>query len=123
MKLIPVLGTLVLLGAIVQIVLGFQLAADVDAVRGIHVLLGIAGLILVIGLGVVAFRSKAATIYSKATISVLLVVVIAQLGLGSQLLGGTDSLAVVHEANGFLVLLLSLLMGGITFSSAKRRLS
>ncbi len=121
MKLTPILGTLVVLGAIAQIVLGFQLAADVDAVRGIHILFGIVGLVLVVGLAVIAFRAKSATVYSRLTMSVLLVVVLAQVGLGFQLLGGAEPLVVWHEAGGFLILILSLATGGMTFLNAKRK--
>lgn len=120
MKLVPVLGTLVLLGVVVQLVLGFQLAADVVAVRGIHILFGVVGVILVIGLAIVAKRSKVATIYSKVTISVLSIIALIQVGLGFQLLGGSESLVVLHEVNGFLMFMFSLLVGGITFWSARR---
>jgi hypothetical protein len=41
--------------------------------------------------------------------------------MGFQLLGGADMLATSHEANGFLVVGLSLLTGGITFWSAKKQ--
>ena len=119
-KLIPVFGTLVWIGAVVQIVLGFQVAADIEAYRGVHILFGIVGLALVAGLAVVAFRSKSATIYSKLIIVVLTVVVLLQVGLGFQLLGGAESLVVSHEGNGFLILVLSLAMGAVTFMSAKK---
>ena len=120
-KPIPVLGTLVLLGAIVQIVFGFQVAADVEAFRGVHILFGIVGLVLVAVLAVIAFRSKSASIYSKLIIVVLTIVVLLQVGLGFQLLGGSESLVVSHEANGLLIVMFSLAMGGVTFMSAKKR--
>jgi hypothetical protein len=46
-KFVPVLGTLVLLGAIVQVVLGFQVAGGSDVLVGPHILFGLIGLILV----------------------------------------------------------------------------
>ena len=103
MKPVPILGTLVLLGAIVQVVFGFQVAADVEAFRGVHILFGIVGLVLVAVLAVIAFRSKSASIYSKLIIVVLAIVVLLQVGLGLQLLGGAESLVVSHEANGLLI--------------------
>jgi hypothetical protein len=119
-KPVPILGTLVLLGAIVQIVFGFQVVADVEAFRGVHILFGIVGLVLVAVLAVIAFRSKSASIYSKLIIVVLTIVVLLQVGLGLQLLGGEEGLVVSHEMNGFLIVFLSLAMGGVTFMSAKK---
>ena len=122
MKTVPVLGTIVLVGAVIQLILGFIVAGGMDALVGVHIMLGIAGLVLVIVLAAIAFRAKAATLYSKIVITILAIVVLAQVGLGYQLFNGTDELAVSHEANGFVVIILSLLMGGITFWSAKRKI-
>ena len=122
MKPVPVLGTIVLVGAVIQLVLGFVVAGGMDALVGVHMVLGIAGLILVIALAAIAFRANTATLYSKVTIILLTIVVLAQAGLGFQLFNGAEGLAVSHEANGFVVIILSLLMGGITFWSAKRKI-
>ena len=119
-KLVPVLGTLVWVGAVAQIILGFQVAADIEAYRGIHILIGIVGFALVAGLAVIAFRSKSATIYSKLIIVILTVVVLLQVGMGFQLLGEAESLVTPHEVNAFLIVILSLVMGGVTFMSAKK---
>ena len=121
LKPIPILGTVVLLGAVVQLILGFVLAGDMDSLVGVHILFGIVGLALVIALAAIAFRAKTATLYSKLTMIILTLVVLAQVGLGFQLLSGAESLALPHEANGLVVIILSLLMGGITFWSAKRK--
>ncbi len=121
LKLIPVLGTVVLLGAVVQLILGFVVAGGMDSLVGVHILFGIVGLALVIALAAIAFRAKTATLYSKLTMIILTIVVLAQVGLGFQLLGGAESLTLPHEANGFVVIILSLLMGGITFWSTKRK--
>jgi len=121
-KTVPVLGTIVLVGAVIQLILGFIVAGGMDALVGVHIMLGIAGLVLVIVLAAIAFRAKTATLYSKIVITILAIVVLAQVGLGYQLFNGTDELAVSHEANGFVVIILSLLMGGITFWSAKRKI-
>jgi hypothetical protein len=119
-KPVPVLGTLVLLGAIVQIVFGFQVAADIEAFRGVHIILGIIGLVLVAVLAVIAFRSKSAVLYAKVIIGVITIVVLLQVGLGFQLLNGAESLVVSHEINAFLIVVLSLGMGGVTFMSARK---
>ncbi len=116
------MGTLVLLGAIIEVALGFQLSGGTEALRGIHIVLGIAGLILVVALTVIAFRAKIATVYSNFTITILTIVVLAQVGIGFQLLNGAEELVLSHEANGFVIVILSLLMGGITFWSAKRQM-
>jgi len=49
-KLVPILGTIVLIGAIFQVVLGFQVAADIQGLLDIHMGIGIFGLILVVAL-------------------------------------------------------------------------
>jgi hypothetical protein len=121
LKSVPVLGTVVLLGAVVQLILGFVVAGGMDSLVGVHILFGFVGLILIIALLAIAFRAKTATLYSKLTIAILTIVVLAQVGLGYQLFNGAESLALSHEANGFVVIILSLLMGGITFWSAKRK--
>ena len=121
MKIIPILGTVVLLGAIVQVALGFQIVAGMDMLRGAHVLIGIVGLVLVLGLTVVAVRAKAASVYSKITIIVLVILVLIQVGLGMELLGGSDALGVLHEANGILIVILSLVTGGLTMQNARHQ--
>ena len=121
MKTVPVLGTFVLVGAVIQLILGFVVAGGMDSLVGIHMVFGVLGLILVIALAAIAFRTKTATLYSKIAITILTLVVIAQVGLGVQLLNGADELAVSHEANGVVIIIFSLLMGGITFWSARRK--
>ena len=118
-KIVPVLGTLVLIGAVIQVLIGFQVAADVAGLRGIHMLFGLMGLALIIALVAIAFRVKTATIYSRITIVVLALIVLGQVYLGFQLLGGAETLVASHEATAFGIVLLSLLMGGITFWSSR----
>ena len=120
-KIAPILGTLVLVGAVIQVLIGFQVAADVASLRGIHMLFGIMGLALVIALVAIAFRAKTATIHSKITIVVLALIVLGQVYLGFQLLGGAETLVPSHEATAFGVVLLSLVMGGITFWSSRHQ--
>lgn len=122
-KMVPILGTLVLIGAIVQILLGFQVAADVQGLRGLHMGLGVLGLALILALVALAFRAKSGTIYSKITMPVLAIIALLQLAMGFQLLYGQEAFVVSHEANGFLILLLSLLTGGITFWSSKKQVT
>jgi len=59
--------------------------------------------------------------YSRITIAVLVIAVLVQVGMEFVLLGGGESMVIPHEMNGFLVVILSLLTGGITFTSAKRQ--
>ena len=120
-KYIPVLGTLVLIGAIVQLLLGFQVAADVPGLRDLHMGIGIVGLILVVVLTGLAFKVKTSTIYSKITMTILTVGVLLQNALGFQILSGAEAMVVSHEATGFLIALLALLTGGITFWNANRQ--
>ena len=121
MKVVPVFGTLVLVGAIIQVALGFQIVSGMNTLSAVHILIGLVGLVLVLGLTVIALKTKAASIYSKITMLVLAVLVVIQVGLGMQLLGGADALAVTHEANGILIIILSLITGGLTMQNAKRQ--
>jgi hypothetical protein len=120
-KLVPILGTLVLLGAIVQVFLGFQVAAKFEMLLMPHITFGVIGLILVIALAAISFKTKISTLYSKVTISILAIVVLLQVVLGFLMVSGTKGILTSHEANGFLVVLLSLVMGGITSMSARKQ--
>ena len=121
MKFVPVLGTLILIGVIVQIILGFQVSAGADELIGAHMLIGVIGLVLVLVLTAVAFRSKTSTIYSKFIMIILALAVLGQIGLGLQLLNGADVLAISHQANAFIILGLSLLVGAVTMMAAKKQ--
>jgi hypothetical protein len=120
-KFVPILGTIVLLGAIVQVLLGFQVAADVQSLRDIHMGVGILGLVLVMGLAVLAFRTRAGAVYSKITMTILVIIVLVQIILGFELLQENDALLFSHEVSAFLIVALSLLTGGVTFWSGTRR--
>ena len=122
MKLAPLLGTVALVGVIVQVILGLEITgAGMDSLIMPHVLIGILGLVIIIVLAVMAFRVKTATIYSKLIITILTIVVLLQLGLGFQLLQGADAMITSHEANGFLILILTVAMGAVTMQSARKR--
>jgi len=120
LKIVPILGTAVLIGAVVQVILGTQVADGARNLVGVHLVLGLVGLVLVAGLAVIAFRSKPASIYSKVIMVILTLLVLLQLGMGFQLLEGAESFAVTHEANGYLIVVLAIAMGGITMMSARR---
>jgi len=122
LKLAPLLGTVALVGVVVQVILGLEITgAGMDSLIMPHVLIGILGLVIIIVLAVMAFRVKTATIYSKLTITILTIVVLLQLGLGFQLLQGADAMITSHEANGFLILILTVAMGAVTMQSARKR--
>ena len=78
------------------------------------------GLVLVVILAITAFRVKTSTFYSKLIITILTIVVLLQVGLGLQLLQGDETMIVSHEANGFLILTLTLVMGSVTMLSARK---
>jgi hypothetical protein len=63
------------------------------------------GLVLVIALVAIAFRAKNATIYSRITIVVLTLIVLVQVYLGFQLLGGAETMVVSHEATAFVIVI------------------
>jgi len=122
LKLAPLLGTVALVGVVVQVILGLEITgAGMDSLIMPHVLIGILGLVIIIVLAVMAFRVKTATIYSKLIITILTIVVLLQLGLGFQLLQGADAMITSHEANGFLILILTVAMGAVTMQSARKR--
>ena len=122
MKLAPLLGTVALVVVVVQVILGLEITgAGMDSLIMPHVLIGILGLVIIIVLAVMAFRVKTATIYSKLIITILTIVVLLQLGLGFQLLQGADAMITSHEANGFLILILTVAMGAVTMQSARKR--
>ena len=122
MKLAPLLGTVALVGVVVQVILGLEITgAGMDSLIMPHVLIGILGLVIIIVLAVMAFRVKTATIYSKLIITILTIVVLLQVGLGFQLLQGADAMITSHEANGFLILILTVAMGAVTMQSARKR--
>jgi len=120
MKPVPVLGTIVLIGAILQIVLGFEVAADVQGLRDIHMGIGILGLVLVVALTVLAFRASTGNVYSKITMTALTIIIAFQVFLGIQLIQGADALLISHEATAFAIVLLSLLTGGMTYWTSRR---
>jgi len=106
----------------VQVILGLEITgAGVDSFIMPHVLIGVLGLVIIIVLAIMAFRVKTATLYSKLIITILTIVVLLQVGLGFRLLQGVDAMIPSHEANGFLILILTVVMGAVTMQSARRR--
>jgi len=121
LKLAPLLGTVALVGVIVQVILGLEITgAGVDSLTMPHVLIGVLGLVIIIVLAVTAFRAKTATIYSKLIITILTILILLQVGLGFQLLQGADAMIPSHEANGFLILILTVAMGAVTMQTARK---
>jgi heme A synthase len=96
-------------------------AADVQGLRDIHMGVGIFGLVLVMGLAVLAFKARAGVVYSKITMTILVIIVLVQIIIGFALLQQNDALLFSHEANAFLIVALLLLTGGVTFWSGTRR--
>ena len=121
MKLAPLLGTVALVGVIVQVILGLEITgAGVDNLIMPHVLIDVLGLIIIVVLAITAFRAKTATIYSKLIITILTIVVLLQVGLRFQLLQGVDAMVTSHESNGFLILILTVAMGAVTMQTARK---
>ncbi len=120
-KLGPVLGTIVLVGAIAQVILGLQVTAGMDSLTMLHAAIGVTGFVLVIALTAIAFKSKTTTLPSKAIMIVLALVVLIQVMMGFQLLNGTESLMGSHMFTGFFVVVLALSAGGVTMMSARKR--
>jgi len=121
LKLAPLLGTVALVGVIVQVILGLEITgAGVDNLIMPHVLIGVLGLIIIVVLAITAFRAKTATIYSKLIITILTIVVLLQVGLRFQLLQGVDGMITSHESNGFLNLILTVAMGAVTMQTARK---
>jgi hypothetical protein len=122
LKLAPLLGTVALVGVIIQVILGLEITgAGIDSLIMPHVLIGVLGLVIIVVLAITAFRAKTATIYSKLIITALTIVVLLQVGLGFQLLQGVDAMITSHEMTGFLTVILTLVMGAVTMQSARKR--
>ena len=116
------LGTIVLLGVIVQLVLGFQIAdAGAKNLIGPHLMIGILGLVLVAILSIVSFRTVSATTHSKLIMTTVTILVLLQVFLGFQLLRGFESYIVLHESIGLLILILTLVTGAVTMRSARKQ--
>jgi len=121
LKLAPLLGTVALVGVIVQVILGLEITgAGLDTLTMPHALIGVLGFVLIVVLAVTAFRAKTSTLYSKLIITILTVLVLLQVSLGWQLLQGSDAMITSHEANGFLILILTLAMGAVTMQNARK---
>jgi hypothetical protein len=121
-KIVPMIGTIVLLGVIIQLVLGFQIAdAGAKNLIGPHLMIGILGLVLVVILSIVSFRTASATIHSKLIMTTVTLLVLFQVFLGFQLLRGVESYVVSHEIIGILILILTLVTGAITMRSARKQ--
>jgi len=123
LKPVPALGTVVLIGAVIQVILGFQVANAPEALLWVHISVGLVGLGLAIALALIAFRSRTATILSRAVMVILVLLVLLQVAFGFQILGGTETLTILHQGNGFLIVIVSLVMGAITFRAARSRTS
>ena len=82
--------------------------------------IGIFGLVLVVALAVLAFRAKTGIVYSKITMTVLTIIVVLQVFLGFQLSQGADVMLMSHEATAFVIVLLALLTGGMTYWNSTR---
>jgi hypothetical protein len=109
MKIVPVLGALVLLGLIVQIIIGFI----GETYSSIHTILGFAGAAVAILFVIVALKSKTATKVSKTIMFVFLVLVLSQTYLGFTVMT-TDTLRTSHLYTAFTILIVALAAAGIT---------
>lgn len=117
MKLFPILGGLILLGVLVQIVLGFAVERGTAGLSGIHASIGIAGLALVLLATALAWmRRTTAPLPNILLMAIVLVVVVVQVGLGLSMLFGsaTDILIASHEGTAFLILALVIVEAFLT---------
>ncbi|MBM3898216.1 MAG: hypothetical protein FJ358_06825 [Thaumarchaeota archaeon] len=113
MKIVPVLGASVLLGLIVQIIIGF-----IGGIySSLHTFLGFAGIAFAVLFVVIALRSKKATKTSRITMLVFLALVLSQTYLGFTVLT-TNTLRTSHLYTAFTILIVAIAAAGIT---ARRR--
>ncbi len=102
----PLLGALVLLGVIANMALGFASEAGYASLVMVHMGIGYLGLLLVLVAAVMGWqrRGKVPT-RNILAMTVVLVLAIVQVYLGSQLLeSSSQTLLLAHEANAFLLL-------------------
>jgi hypothetical protein len=102
--LIP--GILALIGSIIQVLLGFLVAAGVTGWRIVHVGMGVLGPFSVLVLTGFALKAKSSSVPSRLLVIALMVIVMTQVYIGLQILAGADALAMLHEVTGLLIVLL-----------------
>ncbi len=89
LKFTSVFGILVLIDSVVHVLLGYQFAGEAGNLVAVHIFIGIIGLVLVAALAAIAFKVRSATVYSKITMTVLVLIVLVQVVTGFQLLSSS----------------------------------
>lgn len=121
MKIIPVIGSIILVGTFVQIWLGYTVSGGAINLRDAHSLIGYIGLAFAAILTYVAWTRATATRASQIAMSLLLILVIAQVWLGIQVLGGYRGLLLSHEYTAFAIAILVVAQSAITSIASRRR--
>jgi hypothetical protein len=102
-SVILISGTLVMVGSIGQLILGFLVGGGVTSLRTIHQGIGVLGLFSVLILTGLILKVESLSVSLKLFAVALTVILIAQVYVGFEILGGAESLVVAHEVNGLLV--------------------
>ena len=119
MRIIPVIGGLVILGVVVQLLLGYSLGSA-SYLRNLHTILGIIGLTVIAGLAALAITRGTASNASRIVMALLTLFVASQVWLGVQRLGGGSYLAASHQYTGLVILGLVTIQAFISYTSHKK---
>lgn len=118
MKLVGIIGTLIFLGIIVQIALGYLVATN-KSYLSIHIGIGIIGLILIGYELFYALKSNKQSVKILNSIALLLVLI--QIGIGSSMIENeSEFLSIVHQANAYILLIVIGIIGYLTFTAARK---
>lgn len=118
MKLVGIIGTLIFLGIIIQIALGYLVAAN-KSYLPIHIGIGIIGLILIGYELFYALKSNKQNVKILNSIALLLVLI--QIGIGSSMIENeSEPLNIAHQANAYILLIVIGIIGYLTFTAARK---
>jgi len=118
MKLVGIIGTLIFLGIIIQIALGYFVAIN-RSYLPIHIGIGIIGLILIGYELFYALKSNKQSVKILNTIALLLVLI--QIGVGSSMIEReSEILSMTHQTNAYILLIVIGIIGYLTFTAARK---
>jgi|GEM_PF-874680 heme A synthase len=118
MKLVGIIGTLIFLGIIIQIPLGYIVATNRNYLP-IHIGIGILGLILIGYELFYALKSNKQSVKILNSLALLLVLI--QIGIGSNMIeNDSETLSIAHQANAYILLIIIGVIGYLTFSTARK---
>ncbi len=118
MKLVGIIGTLIFLGIIIQIILGY-IITTYHYYLPAHISIGIIGLLLIAYELFYALKSN--NKYVKILNAMALFLVLLQVGIGlNMLMNDSGILNVIHQTNAYILLIVIGTLGYLTFSASRK---